>query len=374
MQLWEDVMKRFLIILTAISLVVLAGCAIQAGKDEAVKQSTTAAVEETGSVVPETGKEAAAETTQAVNTDSEASSSVSQADTEAVKPKLPVTLYYQDGDGYLVPMTRWIENQQGIARAAVNGLIDSAITREEIEYFGVYPVLPVNTEVQGINIKDGTATIDFNRSLLGYKDQASERNLVASVVYTLTEFSTINDVRILVNGYPQKVLKYGTDISGPLSRRNVPVNSAEATVGSNFAKADIYCFKKANEGFTYLLPVSVEYGPAGEELKPETLVNLLFKGETDERLMSEMPADAKLIGSSTGEGILTLNFDAAFTKYGGTAKEEGILKQLAYTMKQLQKTGRIKIQVEGEPAELPEGTDISKGLSIPKTINDYIDR
>ena len=366
-------MKRFLIILMTISLVLLAGCAIPTGKDEAVKQTTTAAVEETGSVVPESGKEAAAETTQAVIGDSSPSSSISQAETGAVKIKLPVTLYYQDGDGYLVPMTRWIENQQGIARAAVSGLIDSAITREEIQYYGVYPVLPVNTDVQGINIKDGTATIDFNKSLLGYKDQASERNLVASIVYTLTEFSTIDNVRILVNGYPQKILQYGTDISEPLSRKNVSINSAEAVVGNNSAKADIYCFKKANEGFTYLLPVSIEYGAAGEELKPETLVNLLLKEKTDKKLQSEMPADAKLIGSSEGNGILTLNFDTAFIKYGGTAKEEGILKQLAYTMRQ-KSPGRIKIQVEGVPAELPEGTDISKGLAIPKTINDYIDR
>ena len=366
-------MKRFLIILMTISLVMLAGCAIPTGKDEAVKQTTTA-VEETGSVVTESSEEAAVETTQAVIGDSSASSSISQAETGAVKAKLPVTLYYQDGDGYLVPMTRWIENQLGIARAAVSGLIDSAITREEIQYYGVYPVLPVNTDVQGINIKDGTATIDFNKSLLGYKDQASERNLVASIVYTLTEFSTIDNVRILVNGYPQKILKYGTDITEPLSRKNVSINSAETVVGNNSAKADIYCFKHANEGFTYLLPVSIEYGAVGEELKPETLVNLLLTEKTDEKLQSEMPGDAKLIGSSEDNGILTLNFDTAFIKYGGTAKEEGILKQLAYTMKQLKNAGRIKLQVEGVPAELPEGTDISNGLTIPKTINDYIDR
>lgn len=366
-------MKRFLIILVTISLVVLAGCAIPTGKDEAVKQATTAAVEETGSVVPEVVKEAEPEATKAVIGDGSTNSSISQAETGTEKAKLPVTLYYQDGEGYLVPMTRWIENQQGIARAAVSGLIDSAITREEIQYYGVYPVLPVNTDVQGINIKDGTATIDFNKSLLGYKDEASERNLVASVVYTMTEFSTIENVRILINGYPQKTLKYGSDISGLLNRRNVNINSS-AAVGNNSAKADIYCFKKANEGFTYLLPVSVEYGSAGEELKPDTLVNLLLAEKTDAKLQSEMPSGAKLIGSNEGDGILTLNFDSAFVKYGGTAKEEGMLKQLVYTMKQLKGPGRIKIQVEGAPAELPEGTDISKGLTVPKTINDYIDR
>jgi germination protein M len=374
-------MKRFLIILTALSIILLAGCAVPTGKDDAADQSATTAVEATGGVLPESGTEAAASTSQtaSVNSGGNADNGGStdtgvKAATEAVTAKLPVTVYYQDSDGYLVPMTRWIEKQEGIARAAVSGLIDSAITREEIQYYGVYPVLPVNTDVQGIDIKDRIATIDFNKSLLGYENQASERNLVASVVYTLTEFSTIDGVRILVNGYPQKTLKYGTDISGILSRKNVYINSAGAIGVNDSAKADIYWFKRANEGFTYLIPVSVGYGAAGGELGPEVLVNLLLGEKPDEKLQSEMPPDAKLLGSSEGNGILTLNFDAAFLKYGGTAKEEGILKQLAYTLKQLKGQDRIKIQVEGEPAELPEGTDISRGLDIPKTINDYIDR
>ncbi len=373
-------MKRFLIILMTVSIVMLAGCAIPAGKDEAAKPETTAASEETGGIaagnanMPQTGDAAAAAVPQQVPAKESGAAEAVQPAAEAVKANLSVVLYYQDGDGYLVPMTRRIEKQEGIARAAVSGLTDSAITREELQYYGLYPVLPVNTDVQGINIKDGTATIDFSKSLLGYKDEASEKNIVASVVYTLTEFSTVDNVRILVNGYPQGTLKYGTDISGLLSRKNVSINSAAAPTVSNNAKADIYCFKRANEGFTYLLPVSREYGAAGEELKPDVLVNLLLAQKTDEKLQSEMPSDTKLLGSSRDNGILTLNFDAAFTKYGGTAKEEGILKQLAYTLGQLEGTDRIKLQVEGVPAELPEGTDISKGLAAPKTINDYIDR
>lgn len=372
-------MKRFLIILMTVSIVMLAGCAIPAGKDEAAKPETTAASEETGGIaagngnMPQTGDAAAVVPQQAALKESGAAEAVQPA-AEAVKASLSVVLYYQDGDGYLVPMTRRIEKQEGIARAAVSGLTDSAITREELQYYGLYPVLPVNTDVQGINIKDGTATIDFSKSLLGYKDEASEKNIVASVVYTLTEFSTVDNVRILVNGYPQGTLKYGTDISGLLNRKNVSVNSAGTPTVSNRAKADIYCFKRANEGFTYLLPVSREYGAAGEQLKPDVLVNLLLAQKTDEKLQSEMPSDAKLLGSSRDNEILTLNFDSAFTKYGGTAKEEGILKQLAYTLGQLDGTDRIKLQVEGAPAELPEGTDISKGLAVPKTINDYIDR
>lgn len=377
-------MKRCLIFLAAVCVilpVIFVGCALPVGNTDGEKQAVGTEAKETDPTLTEETKAetvgtSAVSSITAAPTAADANENTAGGKTAAqtIAAKMPVTLYYQDADGYLMPLTRWIEKQEGVAKAAINGLIDSAPTREELQYYGIYPVLPVNTDVLGINIKEGTAVIDFNKSLLTSKDQVSERNMVASVVYTLTEFKTIENVRILVNGYPQGVLKFGTDLSEPLNRKNVSINTAGIKVGDNSAKADIYCFKRANEGFTYLLPVSVEYGAAGEELKMETLVNLLFRDKTDGKLQSEMPAGAKLIGSSEENGVLSLDFDAAFTHYGGTAREDGILKQLTYTVRQLKSTGRIKLLVEGNPAELPEGTDVSKGLAIPLTINDYIDR
>ena len=255
-------------------------------------------------------------------------------------------------------------------RAAIEGLTDSAITREELQYYGVYPILPVNTEILGINIKDGIAVIDFSNKLLEYDSEDAERNIVASVVYTLTEFSTISSVRMRVNGRELKTLKYGTDVSGLLSRKNISINSKLAR---GTAKADIYCFKRANEGFTYLLPVSVETGENGE-ITPALLVKQLLQARNDEKLLSEMPEGAELTNCSTENGILVLDFNDKFLDYGGNAREEGILRQLAYTVKQIGGISKVRINVDGAPAELPEGTDISSGIAIPKTINDIIDR
>lgn len=90
---------------------------------------------------------------------------------------------------------------------------------EETAYYGVYPVIPENTEILGIDIRNGTAVIDFSRHLLNYGTAWSERNIIAAIVYTLTEFETVDDVRILINGYSPGVLKYGTDLSDVVGRR-----------------------------------------------------------------------------------------------------------------------------------------------------------
>lgn len=341
--------------------------------DAAVASSVSSAPTDTAmdSIVPPLEQT----TTDTGNVLPSASAVESPLDTGAVfaETRRPVTVYYQDGDGYLIPMTRWIQMQQGIARAAVSLGIDSAIAREEVAYYGVYPVIPVDTDILGIDIRDGIATIDFDRNLLNYNNAASERNIIASIVYTLTEFKTIGKVRILVNGYPQDILKYGTNVSEALGREDITINADASLLKDGSDKADIFLFKKANEGFTYLVPVSVSDTESAGGL-PEMLVKQLLGKDSEDSLYTEMPEGVALLKYSTDNGVLTLDFSENFTDYGGNAREEGILKQLAYTVRQVEGIKRMMILVEGQRVELPEGTDISTGLAIPATINDVMDR
>lgn len=357
-------MKRCLVLLTAAAcLLLLAGCTLPAGKDVSMPEDTVGVNETNETIQPvESGEE---KTSGSEDSNKKNSTDISENDL-----MIPVTLYYQDVDGYLIPMTRWIDKQPGIARAAVSGLADSALTREELQYYGVYPVMPVNTEVLGINIKDGIAVVDFNNKLLEYDSEDIERNIVASLVYTLTEFATISSVKLQVNGNALETLKYGMDVSGLLSRSNIPINS---TLEKGASKAEVFYFKRANEGFTYLLPVSIETDDF-EEITPTLLVKHLLQEKADEKLISEMPTEAELLDCSNRNGVLMIDFNDKFLDYGGNAREEGLLKQLAYTVRQISGINKVKITINGEAAELPEGTSISSGIAIPRTINDIIDR
>ncbi len=288
------------------------------------------------------------------------------------EPRRPVTAYYQDADGFIVPMTRWIQPQPGIARANVSLTIDSALAREEVAYYGIYPVIPQDTEILGIDVRDGIAVIDFSRHLLDYDSAVSERNIVASIVYTLTGFETIERVRILVNGYPQGILKYGTDLTYDLGREEVMINrDIQMPMGTQ--KVDIFFLKQANAAYIYQVPVSVENSAEADDL-PEALLELLLSTKTGGGLYSEIPEDVYLLDSSILNGVITLDFSENFLNYGGNSREEGILKQLAYTLRQCDGIRAIRIMVNGRNVELPEGTDMSAGLAIPATINDVMDR
>jgi len=302
------------------------------------------------------------------------SSSITTApDEEFTRSRLPVTIYYQDQDGCLIPMTRWIMIQPGIARAAISLNIDSPIIREQTAYYGVYPVIPSGTEILGINIRDGLATIDFSRHFLNYRDARAERNLVASIVYTLTEFKTVDRVLILVNGYLQEQMKYGTDISRPLGREDIQINNGRLLIGDEGGKVDVYLWKKANEGFTYMVPVSVPVsGYTGDVA--EILVKRLLDTDSSGALATQIPKGVELLECRTSNGLLTLNFSDGFVNDDDESGKAGVLKQLSHTLKQVSGISGIRVLVEGRQIDIPDEVANASGLAIPTTINDVMDR
>jgi germination protein M len=285
-----------------------------------------------------------------------------------------VTLYYQDKDGYIIPVTRKVGDVEGIARTAIQGLIDDPATREEIENFGVYAVLPKDTEILGLTIKDNTATIDFNDKLLEYKSEAQERNIISSVVYTLTEFSTIKNVKILVNDSSKTQLKYGTDISGKLNRENVLINTNKVNINPDKEKFDIFLSKVINEKYTYMIPISIETDAFSNADLPKEIINVLTKKYDSNGLYTALPPKVKILDSKISEGTLELDFSSEIGNYGGNAREKTIVNQILYSMKQISGITKVKFLINGDIGTLPEGTDISEAMAIPAVINDYIDK
>jgi len=362
----DNYMRRLLVPVLITAVLLFTGCALSKDKDSGstIDNSTSTVYDE-----PEEAEDTRVDDKQ--QPDEEKTGKPNQ---DTVKEKMTITLYYQDGDGCVIPVTRRVEKQEGIAKAALNALVDNAINREEIEYFGLYPVLPEGTEILGMTIKEGTARVDFNKKLLDYASETDERNIITSIVYTLTEFSTIDDVKILVNGYELGELKYGTDVSGTLGRHNVVINSGEVNVEEDVGKLDLYLFKPLKEEYFFILPVSYKTESLTEDEKPERIVELLRESIEEDKLYTEIPSETELIKSEIEDNLLVLDFTSGITSYGGgTAREDGIIKQILYSMKQVDGIEKVMILIEGGTKELPEGSDISKPMLIPKEINDVID-
>ncbi len=127
-----------------------------------------------------------------------------------------VVLYFATSDGTsLKSETRAIPKQEGLARATINQLIAGPKSEE------LLPTLPAATILEDINIAGGICTVDFSSDLLTdmSDDQSAQMLALYSIVNTLTQFDSVDYVRILVNGQAIESLA-GVDASTVIAPYN----------------------------------------------------------------------------------------------------------------------------------------------------------
>lgn len=113
--------------------------------------------------------------------------------------QLNLALYYvkiTDKDAYLVREVHQVPYTREVARAALEELIKANPATP-----GATRVLPPETKIRGISIKDGNAVVDFSSEVLSANVGATGEALgIQSIVNTLTEFPEIKQVSFLVDG------------------------------------------------------------------------------------------------------------------------------------------------------------------------------
>jgi germination protein M len=156
------------------------------------------------------------------------STSPSAAPAGSPSPSTPVetmvirAYYVLEGDvgvEGLVPTLRVVPKTSGVARAAMEALLDSDKVRDT--YPQIATAIPSGTNLLGISIKNGVATVDLSREFESGGGSASAFYRLGQVVYTLTQFSTVRSVLFQVEG--ETVTTFGPEgivLEGPQARRD----------------------------------------------------------------------------------------------------------------------------------------------------------
>ncbi len=121
--------------------------------------------------------------------------------------KITVKLYFarQNGDGLGVE-EREIPKVTGIARATIEELLKGPRTED------LKSALPAGTRLLDINITpEGTCIVDFSYHITEVSGSKAEALAVFSIVNTLSQFPTVNNVSFMVEG--EKVDSIGGNIS-----------------------------------------------------------------------------------------------------------------------------------------------------------------
>lgn len=115
------------------------------------------------------------------------------------KQTMNVAVYYiksTTNDMILVREVHTVAKSTGIARAALNELISGTPLTE-----GAQRILPEGTKILGLTIENDLATVNFSQEVLNANVGSTGEALgIASIVNTLTEFSTIEQVQFFVEG------------------------------------------------------------------------------------------------------------------------------------------------------------------------------
>jgi germination protein M len=116
----------------------------------------------------------------------------------------------------LVPTLREVPETTAVARAAMEALLRGEILAD---YDRLSTAIPAGTRLLGLSIRDGIATVDLSRDFESGGGSASSFYRLGQVVYTLTQFSTVNAVLFQVEG--RTVTTFGSEgivLEGPQTR------------------------------------------------------------------------------------------------------------------------------------------------------------
>jgi germination protein M len=96
-------------------------------------------------------------------------------------------------DGKVAPVARSVSTGPQVGRAALTELLKGLLAEDRTA--GMHTAIPAGTELGGLAIDDGLATVDLSRTV--------PRAAQAQIVYTLTQFPTVTRVLFAAEGRPQ---------------------------------------------------------------------------------------------------------------------------------------------------------------------------
>ncbi len=112
---------------------------------------------------------------------------------------IPVTIYFTR-DGKVSPAGRSATSSDTVARDALTALLGSPDAQEV--GWGLGTTIPEGTSLLGVEIADGVGTVDLSGEFEAAGDSLSISLRTAQVVFTLTQFPTVDRVAVEIEGEP----------------------------------------------------------------------------------------------------------------------------------------------------------------------------
>ncbi|MGI9607220.1 MAG: GerMN domain-containing protein [Acidimicrobiales bacterium] len=250
--------RRSLIALLAIALLVTASCSGNGDDDVTTGSTTTSARATTTTTEPDPTTTPTTDAPTTTEPSTTAPTTIPAVDLETVN------VYWLKDTGIAVG-GREIDIDSGAAGAMAELLAGPNILETDL---GMVSAVPAGTEVLGVFVDDGVATIDlsndFETTGLG---TSGEIGLVSQVVFTLTQFPTVDSVDITIDGEARDaILSHGLEATG-LTREGFHDAIAPEIVVESPYPGEVITSPIVVSGFSRTFEASIVYSviiPSGE--------------------------------------------------------------------------------------------------------------
>ena len=260
-----------------------------------------------------------------------------------------VTVYYQDGEGYLVPVTTQVARTDGIAKSALSLLVESPENDASAARMGLKPCVPEGTTFD-LDISGGRARVDLGKEALSCQSAEAESLMVGAVAQTLTAFSTVKEVSFLFDGQSRSRLTYGTDVSGVFTAKDINMETVATFDGTDTNAGLVRLYFPSQTG-RMLVPVTrVVYS----DTDPVTAMVELCRGpKADSGLERAVPEGCGVRKVTMKNGAVNIDLTKEFLAEGAVDRTQ-MLRAIVFTASQFPGVKEVKLSVEGQAYDLPE--------------------
>ena len=260
-------------------------------------------------------------------------------------PMQSTVVWYEDGDGYLVPVTRQIPQQEGVAKATLALMVQSSENDLAAARMGLKTVIPEGTTFD-LDISGGKARVDMSAQALNCSSAEEELLMVQATAAALCGFDTVEEVSFLFDGQKRSQLTHGTDVSGAFSLDSVNVESVATMADSSYADQVQLYFPSASGRM--LVPVTrTVFSPAD---LPTAILELVKGPKADSGLETPVPGDCGVKSVKIKDGVATIDFTKEFASIA--QQDDGgqqAIRAVLFTASQFPGVKQVQILVEGEP-------------------------
>lgn len=292
------------------------------------------------------------------------------SDNEAIESveMIKQTIYFFDYTGDVVPLTLDIPKVEWIGKEVLQYMTVGG-PAEGLLPDGFRPVLPEGTTFS-LNVKadEKLAIIDFSKEFLNYEAESpvDEKKILDAIIWSMTEFPTVEKVELRVNGYPlESMPQWDTPVVEPLSRVDgINIELANNISIGNTTPVTLY-FSKSYGSFNYLVPVT-RLIQKTDNLAKATLEQLIIGPKSGSQLVSPILPTTKVLSVKVSENLVVADFDDEILGINESLTKEQV-DMIVWSLIENTHKPTIQIKIKGDTDVLP--ANLTEPIIAPEAIN-----